>query len=49
LSDKLSSNLKITEWEGVVQLEQFKKEMPLYFGKAFDSISASGANAAMVH
>jgi len=45
LDHKFRSGFEITEWEASEKLNDFRKEMPLYVGLAYETISASGPNA----
>jgi Xaa-Pro aminopeptidase len=39
----------ITEYSGTLQLLAFRKEQELFMGESFNTISSSGANAAIIH
>ena len=45
LDHKFRNGFEITEWEASEKLNDFRKEMPLYAGLAYETISATGPNA----
>ena len=49
LSDAIASGHKVTELDAAAALETERKKDPLYRGPSFDTISASGPNAALAH
>lgn len=44
-----SGNTTISDYEGGLQAEKFRSEMDDYVGLSFETISSSGANAAVIH
>ncbi|THV07177.1 Creatinase/aminopeptidase [Dendrothele bispora CBS 962.96] len=40
---------ELTEWEGAEKLEEFRKELALFKGLSFDTISSTGPNGAIIH
>jgi len=49
LGDAIESGHKVTELDAAAALEAERKKDPLYRGPSFDTISASGPNAALAH
>lgn len=45
LDNKYRNSFVVTEWEAAKKLEEFRKQMPLYEGSAYEAISATGPNA----
>ena len=45
LDHKFRTGFEVTEWEASEKLNDFRKEMPLYVGLAYETISATGMNA----
>lgn len=45
LDHKYRNGFEVTEWEASEKLNDYRKEMPLYMGLAYETISASGPNA----
>ncbi|MGI9417489.1 MAG: aminopeptidase P family protein [Geminicoccaceae bacterium] len=49
LDDTIASGHKVTELDAAAALEAERRKDPLYRGPSFDTISASGPNAALAH
>jgi Xaa-Pro aminopeptidase len=49
MDDKMSKGFEITEWEAAWRLTEFRRKAKNYMGLAYESISASGPNAAIPH
>lgn len=49
LEETLNNGTQINEFDGATQLENFRKENELFKGLSFDTISSTGANAAVIH
>lgn len=49
LEDVLGQGEKVNEFDAATQLENFRKENKLFMGLSFDTISSTGANAAVIH
>lgn len=49
LEKELQSGTKIDEVEGADKLEEFRKKQKHFVGLSFDTISSTGANAAVIH
>jgi Xaa-Pro aminopeptidase len=49
LEDFLQGGGVINEFDAATKLEDFRKENDLFQGLSFETISATGANAAIVH
>ena len=49
LDDLISQNVPITEIEAAKKLDHLRQEMPHCWGPSFETISAVGSNAAIVH
>jgi len=45
LDHKFRNGFEVTEWEASEKLNDFRREMPLYAGLAYETISATGPNA----
>jgi len=45
LDHKFRNGFEVTEWEASEKLNDFRREMPLYAGPAYETISATGPNA----
>jgi hypothetical protein len=45
LDQKFRQGYEVTEWEASEKLNDFRREMPLYVGLAYENISATGPNA----
>lgn len=49
LEDVLAKGEEWNEFDGAAQLEKFRSENKLFKGLSFDTISSTGANAAVIH
>ncbi|GAA5953685.1 hypothetical protein JCM21900_001702 [Sporobolomyces salmonicolor] len=49
LERTLARGERLTEWEGAERLEEFRKQLPLFKGLSFSTISSTGANASVIH
>lgn len=49
LEDKFSKGYNITEWEAAFRLDEFRRKNDSYVSPAYESISATGPNAALPH
>ncbi|CEQ41014.1 SPOSA6832_02697, partial [Sporobolomyces salmonicolor] len=49
LERALARGERLTEWEGAERLEEFRKQLPLFKGLSFSTISSTGANASVIH
>lgn len=45
LDHKFRNGFEVTEWEASEKLNDFRREMPLFVGLAYETISATGPNA----
>lgn len=49
LDEKISKGFDITEWEAAWRLTEFRRKTKNFMGLAYESISATGPNAALPH
>ena len=49
MDEKMSKGFEITEWEAAWRLTEFRRKAKNYMGLAYETISASGSNAAIPH
>ncbi|SCZ96722.1 BZ3500_MvSof-1268-A1-R1_Chr4-1g06655 [Microbotryum saponariae] len=49
LEQQLNADTNVSEYEGAQQLEKFRKELDLFKGLSFTTISSTGANASIIH
>ncbi|KDE08101.1 X-Pro aminopeptidase [Microbotryum lychnidis-dioicae p1A1 Lamole] len=49
LEQQLDADVNVSEYEGAQQLEKFRKELDLFKGLSFTTISSTGANASIIH
>jgi Xaa-Pro aminopeptidase len=49
MDEKMSKGFEITEWEAAWRLTEFRRKAKNYMGLAYETISASGPNAAFPH
>jgi Xaa-Pro aminopeptidase len=49
MDEKMSKGSEITEWEAARRLTKFRRKAKNYMGLAYETISASGPNAAFPH
>lgn len=49
LEGELASGAQVTEYDAATKLEQLRAELDGFRGLSFDTISSTGANAAIIH
>lgn len=49
LEDKLAKGYDVTEYEAAQRLKEYRSQMEFYEGLAYETISATGPNAALPH
>ena len=49
LEDKLAKKYEVTEYEAAQRLKEYRSRMDYYEGLAYETISATGKNAALPH
>jgi Xaa-Pro aminopeptidase len=49
MDEKMSKGFEISEWEAAWRLNEFRRKAKNYMGLAYETISASGPNAAFPH
>ena len=49
ITESVASGAVLDEWQAAQKLRYFRQQMPHYRGESFPTISASGANGAIVH
>ncbi|KAI0273242.1 Creatinase/aminopeptidase [Russula aff. rugulosa BPL654] len=49
LEEQLNNGVELSESQGADQLEKFRRELPLFKGLSFTTISSTGPNGAIIH